>query len=155
MCRRPLAMVQGAVYDAVNSIVGGYEPYLDTVSPAPSGASESAAVATAARDTLIGILNQAVTAGALPGGVRDAIVMRLEGLNPTALADGDDGNVAQGVTAGEAAAAAMLAARSTDGRYGSFRVTCGDDPGQWRPVGQATCTTPPSGRPTAPPGWRR
>ena len=63
-----LAMVQGAVYDAVNSIVGGYEPYLDEVPAAPPGASESAAVATAARDTLIGILNQAVAAGALPGG---------------------------------------------------------------------------------------
>ncbi len=110
-----LAMVQGAVYDAVNSIVGGYEPYLDTVSPAPSGASESAAVATAARDTLIGILNQAVGAGALPGGVRDAIVMRLQGLHADALADADDGNVAQGVTAGQAAAAAMLA-RPLDGR---------------------------------------
>ena len=31
-----MAMVQGAVYDAVNSIVGGYEPYLD-VAAAPPG----------------------------------------------------------------------------------------------------------------------
>ncbi len=86
-----LAMVQGAVYDAVNSIVGGYEPYLDDVPTAPSGASESAAVATAARDTLIGILNQAFAAGALPGGVRDTIVTRLQGLHAAALATANDG----------------------------------------------------------------
>ena len=139
-----LAMVQGAVYDAVISIVGGYEPYLD-VPTAPSGASESAAVATAARDTLIGILNQAVTAQTLPGGVRDTIVMRLQALHAAALAAANDGSVGQGVTAGQVAAAAMLAARSTDGRYGSFRFTCGDDPGDWRPVGLTACTTPPSG----------
>ena len=42
-----MAMVQGAVYDAVNSIVGGYEPYLD-VAAAPPGASIEAAVTTAA-----------------------------------------------------------------------------------------------------------
>ena len=141
-----LAMVQGAVYDAVNSIVGGYEPYLDDVPPAPPGASESAAVATAARDTLIEILNRAVTAGALPAGVRDTIVTRLQGLHEDTLEAADDGDVGQGVTAGQAAAAAMLAARSTDGRYGSFRFTCGDDPGEWRPVGLTVCTNPPSGQ---------
>src|SRR5262245_10901564 len=81
-----LGMVHAAIYDAVNSIVGGYEPYLDDVPTAPSGASESAAVATAARDTLIGILNQAVTAGALPGGVRDTIVTRLQALHAATLA---------------------------------------------------------------------
>jgi hypothetical protein len=139
-----LAMVQGAVYDAVISIVGGYEPYLD-VPTAPSGASESAAVATTARDTLIGILNQAVTAGTLPGGVRDTIVARLQALHAAALAAANDGIVGQGVTAGQAAAAAMLLARSPDGRYGSFRFTCGDDPGEWRPVGLTACTTPPTG----------
>ena len=144
-----LAMVQGAVYDAVISIVGGYEPYLD-VPTAPSGASESAAVATAARDTLIGILNQAVTAGALPGGVRDTIVTRLEGLHAAALVLADDGDVDQGVTAGEAAADAMIEARSTngvpdDGRWGSFRFPCGDEPGQWRPAGVVSCTPPPTG----------
>jgi hypothetical protein len=140
-----LGMVHGAIYDAVNSIVGGYEPYLDTVPTAPSGASESAAVATAARDTLIGILNQAVAAGALPGSVRDMIVTRLQGLHAATLAAANDGNVGEGVAAGQAAAAAMLAARSSDGRYGPFRFTCGDDPGEWRPVGLTICPTPPSG----------
>ena len=46
-----MAMVQGAVFDAVNSIEGGYEPYLDVPS-APPGASVDAAVATAAKRVL-------------------------------------------------------------------------------------------------------
>jgi hypothetical protein len=138
-------MVQGAVYDAVNSIVGGYEPYLEGLAPAPADASESAAVATAARDTMIGILDQAVGAGALTAPVRDAIVMRLAALHAATLAAADDGDVADGVAAGQAAAAGMLAERADDGRYGAVRFTCGDDPGQWRPAGLTVCTTPPSG----------
>ena len=39
-----LAMVQGAVYDAVNAIDGGHEPYLSGLPSAP-GASRAAAVA--------------------------------------------------------------------------------------------------------------
>jgi hypothetical protein len=50
-----LAMVQGAVYDAVNSIVGGYQPYLPDLPPAPRSASLDAAVATAAHDVLVGL----------------------------------------------------------------------------------------------------
>ena len=48
-----LAMVQGAVYDAVNAIDGGHEPYLAGLS-APSSASKAAAVAQAAHDVLYG-----------------------------------------------------------------------------------------------------
>ncbi len=43
-----LAMVQGAVYDAVNGIAGGYEPYVDGLTQPSSTASQAAAVATAA-----------------------------------------------------------------------------------------------------------
>lgn len=147
-----LAMVQGAVYDAVNSIVGGHEPYLQGLPAAPPGASESAAVATAARDTMIGILDQAVGAGTLSAPVRETIVARLQSLHAATLAAADDGDVPQGVAAGAAAAAAMLAERAGDGRYGTFRFTCGDDPGEWRPVGTTVCTTPPSG-PTDGSAW--
>src|SRR5437660_5556086 len=41
------AMVEGAVYDAVNAIAGGYQPYLDTPTADPSF-SQNAAAATAA-----------------------------------------------------------------------------------------------------------
>src|SRR6516162_7172314 len=49
------AIVQAAVYDAVNSIDQSYTPYLALV-PAPAGASEDAAAAQAAHDTLVAIL---------------------------------------------------------------------------------------------------
>src|SRR3954463_769938 len=49
------AMVQGAVYDAVNGIDGGYQPYL--VKPAASpGDSKDAAVAAAAYRVLVAVV---------------------------------------------------------------------------------------------------
>ena len=66
-----LGMVQGAVYDAVNTIDGGHEPYLDDLPSAPASASKAAAVATAAHDVLVGM----VIAPALT----PAIVTRLDG----------------------------------------------------------------------------
>src|SRR5438552_6682973 len=51
---RALAIVQGAVFDAVNSIEPKYTPYLIQVA-APPGASIDAAVAEAAHDTLIAL----------------------------------------------------------------------------------------------------
>ena len=66
-----LAMVQGAVYDAVNAIDGGYQPYLADLPPASRSASQEAAVATAAHDVLVGLGNRARTAVAT-GGPRSA-----------------------------------------------------------------------------------
>ena len=51
-----LAMVQGAVYDAVNMIDGGHEAYLDDLPSAPASASMPAAVATAAHHVLVGMV---------------------------------------------------------------------------------------------------
>src|SRR4029453_13733991 len=48
---RALAMVHGAVFDAVNGIEGGYDPYL-VQRHAPRWASEEAAAAGAAHDVL-------------------------------------------------------------------------------------------------------
>jgi len=52
---RALAMVHGAVFDAVNGIEGGYVPYLVT-RRAPGWASEEAAAAVAAHDVLVSVL---------------------------------------------------------------------------------------------------
>jgi hypothetical protein len=49
-----LAMVQGAVYDAVNAIDGGHEPYLVAPAANPSD-SKAAAAATAAFRVLVGL----------------------------------------------------------------------------------------------------
>ena len=47
-----LAMVHGAVYDAVNAIAGGHEPYVSSPSAEP-WYSQEAAVAAAARHVLL------------------------------------------------------------------------------------------------------
>jgi hypothetical protein len=140
-----LAMVQVAVYDAVNSIAGGYEPYLD-VPAAPATASQAAAAATAAHDVLVAVLNQTPLTATFTATVRQAIIDRLADLEDDSIAaatvaDGATA-VADGIDAGEAAAAAMIAERAGDGRWGAFRFTCGEEPGQWRPATSTVCTTP-------------
>ena len=50
-----LAMVHGAIYDAVNAIDGTHEPYLLDIH-APPSASQAAAVATAAHNVLVGLV---------------------------------------------------------------------------------------------------
>ena len=140
-----LAMVHGAVYDAVNSIAGGYEPYLD-VPAASSSASQAAATATAAHDVLVAVLNQTPLTATFTQPIRDGIIARLGTLEMAAItaataADGA-GNVADGIEAGEDAAVAMLLARTNDGRWGTFRFTCSNEPGAWRPINDTSCTTP-------------
>ena len=102
-----LAMVHGAVYDAVNSIDERYEPYLVDVR-ARDWYSRDAAAATAAYKVLLAIVpaqaptlgaQYEISMGAIPAGpARDS-----------------------GARVGEIAAAAMLAARTGDGRGGAYR----------------------------------
>lgn len=125
-----LAMVHGAIYDAINMIDGGYQPYLKGLPAAPRSASKAAAVATAAHDVLTGVVIQPAPPAAIIarlGSLRDAT------LAAATAADGP-ASVAAGVAAGKVAATAMLAARANDGRYGSFRFTPGTKPGEWRPT---------------------
>ena len=66
---------------------------------------------------------------ALPQVVRD----RLDSLYADSLAAIPDGAAKNGgIAAGAAAAAAMLAERTGDGRYVSFSFTEGTNPGEWR-----------------------
>jgi hypothetical protein len=116
------AMVQGAVYDAVNAIDGGYQPYL--VKPAANPwDSKDAAAATAAYRVLIGIF---------PG--QQAALQPVYDAYIANLPDVPAGSRAAGVTIGEAAAATMLANRQDDGRNppGPFPFDFGTDPGEWR-----------------------
>jgi hypothetical protein len=112
------AMVQGAVYDAVNAIVGGYEPYLGSPAMADPGDSAPAAVAQAAHDVLVALFPT-------QQGVLDGKLATSLSLLP------DDGK-AGGIEVGAAAAAAMLAARTGDGRFSPFTVIQGTEPGEWR-----------------------
>ncbi|HET9241893.1 MAG TPA: vanadium-dependent haloperoxidase [Gaiella sp.] len=122
---RGMAMVQGAVYDAVNAVVRSHEPYLldlDDVDVQP-WVSQDAAVATAAHHVLVEI-------------VAPARVAALDALYTATLAGIPDGPIeAGGVEAGEAAAEAMLTARQNDGYLATFIPTIGTDPGGWRPLG--------------------
>jgi PAP2 superfamily len=113
-----LAMVQGAVYDAVNAIDGTRQPYLVAPAADPSF-SKDAAVAAAAFRVLVGLFP------AQQGSLQAQYDASLAG-----IPDGEP--KAGGVTVGEASAAAMLAARANDGRFGPFTVVEGTDPGDWR-----------------------
>jgi hypothetical protein len=94
---RMLAITQLAVFEAVNTINPRYEPYLGTLVAAP-GASVDAAVITAAH----GVLRNYA-----PGSA-----MMLDAARASALAAISDGSAkSSGITVGEAAAAAMIAAR--------------------------------------------
>ena len=46
----------------------------------------------------------------------------------------------------------MIAQRTGDGRWGTFRFTCGEDPGDWRPTTSTVMPTTPSG-PSDPFAW--
>jgi hypothetical protein len=112
------AMVHGAVYDAVNAIAGGYRPYLPTP-PADPSYSQDAAAATAAFRVVV----------ALVPSQADVLRMRYD----ASLAAISAGRAkAGGIAVGEAAAAAMLAARANDGRNGPFTFVFGTAPGAWR-----------------------
>jgi hypothetical protein len=113
------AMVQGAVYDAVNAIEGGYEPYLGAPSTAEAGDSSAAAAAQAAHDVLVGLFP------AQQASLDAKLAMTLAGIPDGPAKTG-------GVEVGAEAAAAMLLARTNDGRFSSFTVVEGFDPGQWR-----------------------
>ena len=123
-----LAMVHGAVYDAVNAIDGRYEPYL--VAPAAERwYSRDAAAATAAYRVLVDSRPPVVPAAQQP-----ALAARLKPLYDAALATIAPGAAKDGgIATGNAAADAMIAARTDDGRFGPFRFTAGSDAGTWRP----------------------
>ena len=119
------AMVSAAVYDAVNAIAKTpYEPYL-VAPPATGSESVDAAVATAAFDVLVSLYPRQRAS------LQPKYDQALRAVPNGAAKDG-------GRTVGAAAAAAMIAARTNDGRYASIQWVNGTEPGQWRP-------TPPIG----------
>ena len=119
---RVMAIVQAAVFDAVNSIEPEYTPYLIQV-PAPPGASMDAAVAEAAYDTLVSLY-------AYQKPFFDSeLAASLQGI-PTIAA-------AEGVEVGKAVGDYILAARANDGSQVDavgqpVNYVYGQLPGQWR-----------------------
>jgi hypothetical protein len=111
-----MAYVNGAVYDAVTSIDGGYQPLIERVAAAP-GASANAAIAAAAHDTLVYYLG--------PSDLLDCFL---------SISDSQPA----GAAVGHAAAENMIAARMNDGRMTPFGTTSGTvpaaAPGVWQPT---------------------
>ncbi|MFD0598636.1 hypothetical protein ACFQZ4_45400 [Catellatospora coxensis] len=122
------AMVHGAVYDAVNGVTRTHRPYLVQVEAQP-GDSVDAAAATAAFRMLTHLFPAQSAA--------------LQTKYDTALAAVPDGPAKLGgITDGEQAATAMIAARTGDGRGGPADVVIGTEPGQWRPTPPAFAVDP-------------
>ena len=116
-----LAMVHGAIYDAVNAIDGGYDGYLLTPRLAQPFDSKEAAAAAAAHRVLLNIVP-----------AQQAVLDAQYAVSLAAIPDGTAKT--RGIAVGEAAAAAMIAARTDDGRFGAYRFPVGSSPGEWRPV---------------------
>ncbi len=124
------AMVHGAVYDAVNAIDRGHQPYLSEPPSNPTDSKEAAA-ATAAYRVLVGF---------------DDLVGLFPSQQPTlqpiyqnyidGLPDDPPGSKANGVAIGEATARAMLTNRQNDGRFGPSPTPYPSPrpPGIWRPT---------------------
>ena len=137
-----LAIVQGAVYDAVNAIDGGRTPYLNGLS-APTSASKGAAASTAARNVLVGLVDQAPLSATLTADVKSAIKTRLDAEYASSMAEEPEGAAkASGIIVGVAAASAMLANRAVDGRFGAPGFPVGSGAGPWRPVGPGFVNDP-------------
>jgi hypothetical protein len=127
-----LAMVHGAMYDAVNAIDRRYEPYL-AAPRAKRWYAKDAAAATAAYRVLV---------DSVPAMLPAAQQATLGPLYATSLAAIPDGPAKTGgIATGEAAAKAMFDARQNDGRFGPFRFPVGAEPhtpgyipGRWRPT---------------------
>ena len=112
-----LAMVHGAIYDAVMAIVDTHEPYLKGLN-ARRSSSQPAAVAAAAHGVLVGL------AAASPD-----VKASVDSLYAKSLAKIRNSTAKQrGITVGKAAAAAMLANRVNDGRFGTSHSRSGPIP---------------------------
>ena len=132
-----LAMVHGAMYDAVNAIDGGYTPYLASPNATPFD-SQDAAAATAAYYVLKSILPSQLGTLTTTYNTDPAIDSTVTPDSPAK---------AGGIAAGIAAANAMITARATDGRFGAccFSVPAVPGPGDWRPLSSAASANDPNG----------
>jgi hypothetical protein len=134
-----MAIVQIAVYDAVQAIEQQYQPYHVQI-PGASG-SPAAATAKAARDVLINLF--------------PAQTATIDGIYNQYLIDHWLSPLDPGVAVGTAAAAGIIALRANDGRFppGQVPFVGGTAPGEWRPTDsfQGIPPTPPPFSPMAAP----
>ena len=113
------AITQLAVFEAVNAITGDYQPYLGTISGAPSASPDAAAIAAAHRVLVTYFQTAAAT---------------LDAARASSLAIIPDGSAkTAGIAIGVAAADAVMAARTGDGsETPEFYMPSSSQPGQWQ-----------------------
>jgi hypothetical protein len=142
-----MGMVQGAVYDAVNAITPKHHrPYLLN-RRFGNTASDEAAVATAAYLVLKNIV-ETIPSGITPG-AKAAVLASLDTqYNASLNALADSPFKEMGISAGTAAAQAMIAARQGDGRFGSSQYVANGNPGYWDPVAPTGNPPPTAQDPT-------
>ena len=129
---RSLAMMHVAQFDAVNTVVGCYEPYAAHFSA--HGASPEAAAAQAAYCVLTNLYTSQLPA--------------LDAALAASLAAVPDGTArTDGLALGNAVASTILALRANDGATAVVPYTPGSGPGVWVP-------TPPAFAPAFFPQWR-
>jgi hypothetical protein len=120
LATRTMAMVQAAMYDAVNDIDRFGSVYQVNVY-APPGASPDAAAAEAAYNVLLALIPQGK-------GLYDAT------LAETLASIPDGAGKTAGIAVGDAVAAGILAWRANDGSSVQVPYVPGNAPGQWRPT---------------------
>ncbi|HXO31851.1 MAG TPA: vanadium-dependent haloperoxidase [Candidatus Acidoferrales bacterium] len=122
---RSAAIVQLAVFEAVNAITGEYHPYLGTIVAPPGASPEAAAIQAAYRVLSTYFAPSAST---------------LDAERANSLASIPDGQAkTDGIATGEAAALAMIALRANDGSSPpQFKIPGPPVPGEW----QATASCP-------------
>jgi hypothetical protein len=145
---RTLAMVQGAVHDALNAINRKYDAYYFE-GPADPAASPDAAVAAAAHTVLVGVVNSFGTPA--QKGAALALVEQAYATSIARVTAGPARNL--GVAVGRAAGAAMLTLRKDDGISRDAPYTPGMGAGKWRPHPNPVPPNPPIANPDAARGY--
>jgi hypothetical protein len=135
---RTLAMVHGAIHDALNAITRRYDPYFFE-GPGDAAASPEAAVAAAAYTVLVGVVPSFGTPAQKVAALAMADEAYAASLGRVASAPAR----AAGVTVGRAAGAAMLSLRKDDGATRDAPYTPGTGPGKWRPHPNPVPPNPP------------
>jgi hypothetical protein len=120
---RAMAIVHIAIFDAVNAVVGGYRSYTG-LAPARGATSVRAAIAQAARDTLVSLYPA------------QAAMLDTE-LNADLTQVASEPGRHNGIELGRRAAAAILNLRANDGSDHAEPIIgtkfyTSDDPGKWR-----------------------
>ena len=134
---RALAMTHVAQFDAVNAVVGCYEPYATTITE--PGASPEAAAAQAAYHVLVNLYPSQTAA-------LDAALAESLSAVPDGAAKTD------GIAFGNAVGAVILALRANDGSTATVLYTPGSGPGVWVPTPPAFAPAPSRNGATSLPG---